>query len=265
MSLDQRLEAAGNLTCAAYGLRSLAGQLPAMTARMTELAPAQAPSGNGATSDRPRSTDRERRSRISYEQRDAARSGLPRRRPFWTAARRQTLRTARAINDLSGRSAGSKPARSAGAFRPSAIAISISPSSSARSWSSGMMMTIAQFIARRDRALLREALRESARLQAELARQEAEEALRLTEAQFRAVFDGAAIGIAVVDRAAYAYGCKRSLSHDVRRYDRRRARRIYAVELEALWNGERDTFEFEQQVAFARRGTRCGPTQPSRS
>ena len=64
----------------------------------------------------------------------------------------------------------------------------------------GMMLLIGQAVARRDRLALRDARRESARLSAELARQHAEEALRLSEAQFRAVFDGAAVGIAVVDR-----------------------------------------------------------------
>lgn len=109
-----------------------------------------------------------------------------------------------------------------------------------------VMMIIAMLVARRDRALLREALRESARLQAELARQEAEEALRLTEAQFRAVFDGAAVGIAVIDRT-------RSLvdANDVFRTmfgdSVEVALAEHQTEVDALWNGERDTFEFEQQ------------------
>src|SRR6185312_9081459 len=49
-----------------------------------------------------------------------------------------------------------------------------------------IMLTIAQLVARRDRIALRQAQQESARYQAELARQQAEDALRLSEAQFRA-------------------------------------------------------------------------------
>ena len=64
-----------------------------------------------------------------------------------------------------------------------------------------LMLAIAQFAARRNGDALQRAMEESARLTAELARQNAEEALRLSEAQFRAVFDGAAVGIAVLDRA----------------------------------------------------------------
>ncbi|HTV91551.1 MAG TPA: EAL domain-containing protein [Verrucomicrobiae bacterium] len=111
----------------------------------------------------------------------------------------------------------------------------------------GIMISIAQFIARRDRALLREALREAARLQAELARQEAEEALRLTEAQFRTVFDGAAIGIAVVDRtgtmldsnAVFRTMFGDSIANAIEGHE---------DELESLWSGERETFEYEAQA-----------------
>ncbi len=114
----------------------------------------------------------------------------------------------------------------------------------------GIAMTIAAFIARRDRVLLRDALREAARLQAELARQEAEDALRLTEAQFRAVFDGAAIAIAVVDRAG-----KLLESNDVYRTmfgdTIAVAMEGHAPELDSMWAGERETFEFEQHVRSA--------------
>jgi diguanylate cyclase (GGDEF)-like protein/PAS domain S-box-containing protein len=64
----------------------------------------------------------------------------------------------------------------------------------------GSMLMIAQLVALRSRRALREARHESERLAAQLARQRAEDALRLTEAQFRAVFDGAALGIAIFDR-----------------------------------------------------------------
>jgi len=114
----------------------------------------------------------------------------------------------------------------------------------------GIMVSIAQVIARRDRALLRDALREAARLQAELARQEAEEALRLTEAQFRTVFDGAAIGIAVVDRAGNVMDANdvyRSMFGDTIVS----AIEGHTEELESLWTGDRETFEYEQQARSA--------------
>ena len=52
----------------------------------------------------------------------------------------------------------------------------------------------------RGRRALDEAQRERERLASELARQEAERALHLSEAQFRAVFDGSTMGIAILDR-----------------------------------------------------------------
>ena len=114
----------------------------------------------------------------------------------------------------------------------------------------GIAMTIAAFIARRDRVLLRDALREAARLQAELARQEAEDALRLTEAQFRAVFDGAAVGIAVVDRTGTLLE-----SNDVYRTmfgdTIAAAMEGHTEELDSIWAGERETFEFEAHVRSA--------------
>ena len=114
----------------------------------------------------------------------------------------------------------------------------------------GIAMTIAAFIARRDRVLLRDALREAARLQAELARQEAEDALRLTEAQFRAVFDGAAIGIGVVDRAGTlleANDVFRTMFGDTIAG----AMEGHTAELDSMWTGERETFEFEQHARSA--------------
>uniref|UniRef100_E6Q2J8 Cyclic di-GMP phosphodiesterase Gmr n=1 Tax=mine drainage metagenome TaxID=410659 RepID=E6Q2J8_9ZZZZ len=51
---------------------------------------------------------------------------------------------------------------------------------------------------------LDEAQRERERLASELARQEAERALHLSEAQFRAVFDGSTMGIAILDRQGKA-------------------------------------------------------------
>ncbi len=109
----------------------------------------------------------------------------------------------------------------------------------------GIMLTIAQLIARRDRIALREAQQESARFQAELARQQAEEALRLSEAQFRAVFDGAAVGIAVVNRTGALVDANdvfrtmfgESITHALEGHE---------GELAQLLAGERETFEFEQ-------------------
>lgn len=111
----------------------------------------------------------------------------------------------------------------------------------------GIMISIAQLVARRDRVALRQAHAESARLQAELARQEAEEALRLTEAQFKAVFDGAALGIAVIDRG----GALLDANHVFRTMfgeSIETALEGHESELAALLAGERDTFEFEQNV-----------------
>ncbi|MDE2481467.1 MAG: GGDEF domain-containing protein [bacterium] len=111
----------------------------------------------------------------------------------------------------------------------------------------GIMIAIAQLIARRDRDALRRAHEESERLSAELARQEAEEALRLSEAQFRAVFDGAAIGIAIFDRAGAIVD-----SNDVFRtmFGDSNASALQGHEgaIGVLLSGERETYEYEQHV-----------------
>ncbi|HTX60329.1 MAG TPA: bifunctional diguanylate cyclase/phosphodiesterase [Verrucomicrobiae bacterium] len=111
----------------------------------------------------------------------------------------------------------------------------------------GLMLIIAQFVARRDSDALRRAKEESERLGTELARQKAEEALRLSEAQFRAVFEGAAIGIAVLDRNGNlldANGVFRSLFLD----GIAAALEGHERELGELLAGERDTFEYEQHL-----------------
>ncbi len=111
----------------------------------------------------------------------------------------------------------------------------------------GIMISIAQLIARRDREALRVAHQESARLAAELARQDAEEALRLSEAQFRAVFDGAAVGIAVLDRSGALLD-----GNDVFRtmFGDTSAAALQGHEdaLHLLLSGERETYEYEQHV-----------------
>ncbi len=109
----------------------------------------------------------------------------------------------------------------------------------------GIMLTIAQLIGRRGRLALRRAQQESARLHAELARQKAEEALHLSEAQFRAVFDGAAVGIAVVNRdgvlvdanAVFRTMFGESIMHALEGHE---------AELAVLLAGQSETFEFEQ-------------------
>ncbi len=63
-----------------------------------------------------------------------------------------------------------------------------------------LLVLLAALFSARARRMLAESQRESERLVAELARRRAEEALRLSEAQFRAVFDRAALGIAILDR-----------------------------------------------------------------
>ncbi|MDP9025683.1 MAG: EAL domain-containing protein, partial [Candidatus Eremiobacteraeota bacterium] len=111
----------------------------------------------------------------------------------------------------------------------------------------GAMIIVAQVIARRDRLALRRAKEESARLSAELARQQAEEALRLSEAQFRTVFDGATIGIAIVDRrgaivdANEVFRTMFEESHDS-------ALEGHETEFAEVFAGTRETFEFEQHI-----------------
>ncbi len=108
----------------------------------------------------------------------------------------------------------------------------------------GLMLSIAALFARRDRRLLADAKQESAHLQAELARQQAESALRLTEAQFRAVFDGAAMGIAILNgerTVVESNDMFRTLFGD-------RPERVFDghdPELADVMAGNRDAFEYE--------------------
>ncbi|MGC8485378.1 MAG: putative bifunctional diguanylate cyclase/phosphodiesterase [Candidatus Baltobacteraceae bacterium] len=64
----------------------------------------------------------------------------------------------------------------------------------------GALLLAFSFATARSRRALDEARRERERLASELARQDAERALHLSEAQFRAVFDGSTMGIAILDR-----------------------------------------------------------------
>ena len=108
-------------------------------------------------------------------------------------------------------------------------------------------MWIMMMVARRDRAMLRDAQRESSRLGAELARQEAEQAARLSEAQFRAVFDGAAVGIAVVDRTGAVVDTN-SVFRTMFGDSLAMALEGHDTDLTELFAGESETFEFEQHL-----------------
>lgn len=114
----------------------------------------------------------------------------------------------------------------------------------------GLMLLIAQNVVRRDRRQLEEAQHESARLSAELARQKAERALRLSEAQFRAVFDGAAMGIAILDRSGNVLDSN-AVFRQV--YGTKAAGVLegHEDEFAALMRKQRDLFEYEQHVMTA--------------
>ncbi len=114
----------------------------------------------------------------------------------------------------------------------------------------GIMIAIAQTIMRRDRAALKRARDESDRLAAELARQEAEQALRLSEAQFRAVFDGAAVGIAILDRNGGLLDANevfRSMFGGASFS----ALDGHEDAFEALLSGKRETYEYEHHVRLS--------------
>lgn len=111
----------------------------------------------------------------------------------------------------------------------------------------GIMLMVAEFTARRDREALNKAQQESARLGAELARQKAERALRLSEAQFRAVFDGAALGIAIFDRGGLILDAN-AVFRNVYGDNSAGVLEGHEEEFADLMRGERDLFEFEQHV-----------------
>jgi diguanylate cyclase (GGDEF)-like protein/PAS domain S-box-containing protein len=111
----------------------------------------------------------------------------------------------------------------------------------------GVMLLVAEFTARRDREALNKAQQESSRLGTELARQKAERALRLSEAQFRAVFDGAALGIAVLDRSGSVLDAN-SVFRSVYGDNSGGVLEGHEEEFAELMRGERDLFEFEHHV-----------------
>ncbi|MBV8149048.1 MAG: GGDEF domain-containing protein [Candidatus Eremiobacteraeota bacterium] len=114
----------------------------------------------------------------------------------------------------------------------------------------GLMLFMTQFIVFRANRALARARDEAERLATELARQKAEEALSLSEAQFRAVFQGAALGIAVLDRAGKVIDANnvfRSFFGD----SIHPALDGHEQELAELLAGERETFEYEQYLRNA--------------
>ena len=111
----------------------------------------------------------------------------------------------------------------------------------------GIMLLVAEFTARRDREALSKAQQESARLGSELARQKAERALRLSEAQFRAVFDGAALGIAIFDRTGAILDAN-AVFRNVYGDNSAGILDGHEEEFADLMRGERDLFEFEHHV-----------------
>jgi len=114
----------------------------------------------------------------------------------------------------------------------------------------GIMLEIVRFVARRDREELHRVQEESARLYAELAREHAEKALALTEAQFRAVFDGAAIGIAILDRSGGVVDAN-SVFRDHFGRDGGEFLAGHLDELQSVLTGKRKLFEFEQHYSPA--------------
>ncbi len=111
----------------------------------------------------------------------------------------------------------------------------------------GIMLLVAEFTATRDRDALQKAQQESERLSNELARQKAERALRLTEAQFRAVFDGAALGIAILDRNGAIVDAN-AVFRNIYGDNSAGVLEGHTGEFADLMRGDRDLFEFEQHV-----------------
>jgi len=111
----------------------------------------------------------------------------------------------------------------------------------------GIMLLVAEFTARRDRDALLKAQQESERLSTELARQNAEHALRLSEAQFRAVFGGAAMGIAILDRSGAILDAN-AVFRNIYGDNTAGMLEDHHSKFAELMRGERDLFEFEQHV-----------------
>ncbi len=111
----------------------------------------------------------------------------------------------------------------------------------------GALLLAFSFATARSRRALDEARRERERLASELARQDAERALHLSEAQFRAVFDGSTMGIAILDRhgkAIDANAVYRSVI-DVQHH----LLDGHEQEFAEVMNGTRDAFTVERRIA----------------
>jgi len=242
LTLAQRLDAAGNLSTLRNGYDLSGDQVPEITNRMSELAPQD----RSQWARLPGLSARMNSVGSSFADL-VARTVMLQPRPSVSPAvlHRQAAQTIDAVTAMN-RAAGA--ALDANLVERGRIQAE-SDRYQYLAWVlsgiviAGIMVAVAQLIALRGRRQLEYARRESDRLQAELARQEAEEALRLTEAQFRTVFDGAAIGIAVLSRAGTivdANGVYRAMYGDSAS-----PLEGHENDLERLWAGERDTFEFE--------------------
>ena len=110
---------------------------------------------------------------------------------------------------------------------------------------SGLAAELMRLMARRDRVALRRAQQESARLQAELARELTEKTLRMTEAQFRAIFDGASLGIAILDQRGALVDANAVFREH---FDRDATLFLsgHEEEVQRVLSGESTLFEFEQ-------------------
>ncbi len=111
----------------------------------------------------------------------------------------------------------------------------------------GIMLLVSELTAMRDRNAFVKVQRETERLTAQLAREHAERALRLSEAQFRAVFDGAALGIAIVDRNGALIEAN-AVFRSIYGENASGVLDEHQPEFSELMRGDRDLFEFEQHV-----------------
>jgi diguanylate cyclase (GGDEF)-like protein len=97
---------------------------------------------------------------------------------------------------------------------------------------------------RRRKARLSEAHERVERLRAEYARQEAVRALAVSETQFRALFDGSTIGVALLDRNGETVKANLALRHMIPELDPSTLG-VNHPAFALLWDGTRDTIAFE--------------------
>lgn len=111
----------------------------------------------------------------------------------------------------------------------------------------GLGLQIAEVGRRRERENLQRALQHSERTSVEMARRKAEDALKVSRAQFDAVFDGASLGMAILRRGgtiAQANEAFRSVFGNESEALLRRHENDFA----ALVRGQCESFQFEQKV-----------------